>query len=114
MALSPYTVSGRRLSLDPHTIRLMWMNFCVRLFLSRTDIAYQLKASNKTGNGGTKRAGSGCMAKPFVSDNLWAVIEPLLPPERPRPKGGRPPLPHRPDDVGRYPVCAEERLALGD
>jgi transposase len=23
------------------------------------------------------------------------VVEPLLPPERPRPKGGRPPLPHR-------------------
>jgi len=26
---------------------------------------------------------------------LWAVIEPLLPAERPRPKDGRPPLPHR-------------------
>ena len=35
------------------------------------------------------------MAKPLVSDELWAVIEPLLPPERPKPKGGRPPLPNR-------------------
>ena len=35
------------------------------------------------------------MAKPLVSDEMWAVIEPLLPPERPKPKGGRPPLPHR-------------------
>ena len=35
------------------------------------------------------------MAKPIVSDELWAVIEPLLPPRKPRPKGGRPPLPDR-------------------
>ncbi len=30
------------------------------------------------------------MSKPLVSDALWAVIEPLLPEERPKPKGGRP------------------------
>ena len=30
------------------------------------------------------------MAKPLVSDELWAVIEPLLPQEPPKPKGGRP------------------------
>ena len=35
------------------------------------------------------------MAKSVVPDELWRVIEPLLPPERPRPKGGRPPLPNR-------------------
>jgi transposase len=29
------------------------------------------------------------MAKPLVSDELWAVIEALLPPKRPKPKGGR-------------------------
>ena len=34
------------------------------------------------------------MAKPLVSDDLWAHIAPLLPPVRPRPKGGRPPVPH--------------------
>jgi transposase len=32
------------------------------------------------------------MAKPLVSDALWAVIEPLLPPEPVKPKGGRPRL----------------------
>ncbi|CAM4340177.1 Transposase [Roseomonas mucosa] len=35
------------------------------------------------------------MAKPLVSDDLWAAIEPLLPPERPKPKGGRPRLADR-------------------
>ena len=35
------------------------------------------------------------MAKTLVPDDLWAVIAPLLPPARPRPKGGRPPIPDR-------------------
>ena len=35
------------------------------------------------------------MAKELVSDELWAVIEPLLPPDPPRPKGGRKRLPNR-------------------
>ena len=30
------------------------------------------------------------MIKPIVSDELWQTIEPLLPPEPPKPKGGRP------------------------
>lgn len=30
------------------------------------------------------------MSKPLVSDELWAVVRPLLPPEPPKPKGGRP------------------------
>jgi transposase len=30
------------------------------------------------------------MAKPLVSDALWAALEPLLPPEPAKPKGGRP------------------------
>lgn len=30
------------------------------------------------------------MSKELVSDELWAIIEPLLPPEPPKPKGGRP------------------------
>ncbi len=30
------------------------------------------------------------MTKPLVSDELWAVVAPLLPPEPPKPKGGRP------------------------
>ena len=35
------------------------------------------------------------MSKPLVSDELWAIIEPLLPPEPPKPKGGRPRVPNR-------------------
>src|SRR5579859_106954 len=30
------------------------------------------------------------MSTSLVSDALWAIIAPLLPPERPKPKGGRP------------------------
>lgn len=33
--------------------------------------------------------------KVLVSDELWAVIEPLLPRKRPSPKGGRPRVPDR-------------------
>ena len=33
--------------------------------------------------------------KPLVSGALWAVVEPLLPPEPPKPNGGRPRLPDR-------------------
>lgn len=35
------------------------------------------------------------MPKPLVSDGLWELIEPLLPPEPPKPKGGRPRLSDR-------------------
>ena len=35
------------------------------------------------------------MAKPLLSDDLWAVVEPLLPPEPPKPRGGRPRVPDR-------------------
>ena len=35
------------------------------------------------------------MSKPLVSDELWTVIEPLLPPEPLRPKGDRPRVPDR-------------------
>src|SRR5215471_9970613 len=35
------------------------------------------------------------MAKPLLSDELWAVIEPILPKWTPSPKGGQPPVPDR-------------------
>lgn len=35
------------------------------------------------------------MAAPLVSDELWDIVEPLLPPLRASLKGGRPPVPNR-------------------
>src|SRR5512138_2204080 len=35
------------------------------------------------------------MAKPILTDDLWQTVEPLLPKEQPKPKGGRPRLPAR-------------------
>jgi transposase len=35
------------------------------------------------------------MSKPLLTDELWDIIKPLLPPPKPRPKGGRPPIPDR-------------------
>lgn len=35
------------------------------------------------------------MGKQLVSDELWGAIEPLLPEEPPKPKGGRPGVPDR-------------------
>ena len=35
------------------------------------------------------------MHETLVSDELWKIIEPLLPPDPPREKGGRPRIPNR-------------------
>ena len=35
------------------------------------------------------------MAKRFVTDELWEIVEPLLPPEPPKPRGGRPRVQNR-------------------
>jgi transposase len=35
------------------------------------------------------------MSKPLVTDELWEIIEPLLPEEAPKPKGGRLRVPDR-------------------
>lgn len=35
------------------------------------------------------------MSKPLLPDDLWAIVAPLLPPEPPKPQGGRPRVPDR-------------------
>jgi transposase len=35
------------------------------------------------------------MAKPLLPDDVWEIIEPLLPKWTPSPEGGQPPLPDR-------------------
>ena len=40
------------------------------------------------------------MARTYVSDELWEEVKALLPPERPKPKGGRPTIPARQCLVG--------------
>lgn len=35
------------------------------------------------------------MTKHIVSDELWPIIEPLLPPLKPKLRGGRPPISNR-------------------
>lgn len=35
------------------------------------------------------------MGKQLVSDELWAMVEPVIPARAPRPKGGRPPISNR-------------------
>ena len=35
------------------------------------------------------------MATPLVRDELWAIVEPLLPPEPPKSKGAAPRVPDR-------------------
>ena len=50
-----------------------------------------LRAPNKT----PKNWYDWGMAKQLVSDELWQIIEPLLPPEPEKPKGGRPRLSNR-------------------
>jgi transposase len=40
------------------------------------------------------------MAKELLADELWAVLEPLMPPPPPRPKGGRRRVPNRATRTG--------------
>ena len=42
----------------------------------------------------------GYMAKPLVPDELWELLAPLLPPEPPKPRGGRPRVPNRAALIG--------------
>jgi transposase len=55
----------------------------------------------------------GAMAKELLPDALWARIAPLLPPEPPKPKGGRPRVSDRAALTGiRYEHRADIHLAF--
>jgi predicted ATPase/DNA-binding CsgD family transcriptional regulator len=51
------------------------------------------------------------MVKRLVPEELWTLVEPLLPPEPPKPNGGRPRVPDRAALAGIYEPWAEERRA---
>jgi transposase len=53
------------------------------------------------------------MPKPLLTDELWALVEPLLPGQRPEPKGGRPRMDDRAALTGIL-FRAQERHTLGD
>ncbi len=52
------------------------------------------------------------MTKEMVPDELWMVIDPLLPPEPPKPNGGRPRVPDRGISPGRS--MSSRAVYLGD
>ena len=52
------------------------------------------------------------MAKPVLDDALWELIEPVLPPDVAKPKGGRPPLDNRRVLTGLV-LCAQDGHPLG-
>src|SRR3954447_2136083 len=67
-----------------------------------------------------------CMAKQLVSDELWAIVAPLLPPTRPAGTRGHPPVPNRggggrarppagaqPRGADRDHLCPEDGPPLG-
>ncbi len=55
------------------------------------------------------------MEREPVTDELWEVIEPLLPPEPPKPRGSRPRIDDRAPLTGIiYHLRARERHPLGD
>ena len=52
------------------------------------------------------------MAKPLLPDELWEIIEPLLPPVDPQPQGRPAPRP-RPQGPDRHPLRPQDRHPLG-
>ena len=48
-----------------------------------------------TRSDGNTTVGPCSMAKDLVPNELWMIIDPLLPPEPPKPNGGRPRVPDR-------------------
>jgi transposase len=61
----------------------------IRAFPSNHEYASQnRRASSQASRTGAMEEGA--MAKELLPDALWARIAPLLPPEPPKPKGGRP------------------------
>jgi len=53
------------------------------------------------------------MAEPLVCDELWEIVEPLIPKHVPSPKGGTSPS-GRPAGIDGNPVRAQKRHSLGN
>ncbi len=53
------------------------------------------------------------MSKQLVTNELWEAIEPLLPPERPKPNGGRPRVPDRAALTAAIRTAEEAARRLG-
>src|SRR5438067_1820512 len=55
----------------------------------------RLDRRSRAADGASMRRGSPVGRGDPKPYDLWKLVEPLLPPERPKPKGGRPPTPGR-------------------
>lgn len=95
--------TGRRSPPASNVRNVAWMSFPPHHEPTATPGGHTGQSWGAIGTGWFRQPNSferlsshGAMAKPLVSDELWKVIEPLLPPEPPKPSDGRPRVPTEP------------------